>query len=182
MSEFTDAFKVMVLREFFLEPGPAEEFQAACFLSWLGGKSAWPMSKMAETKLGVPARAVEVAIRAITGERFTALPGRSASDILAAFRSPDDNYRSCCRSALCYAVTGSREWAFGALRVAASKRDDWARHHHLYGLIHGVSGDYDKALPELERGRAAEPDGGRADQDRRGRRTVPGSPFVSFNG
>jgi hypothetical protein len=104
----------------------------------------------------VPARAVEVATRAITGERFTALPVRSASDILAAFRSPDDNYRSCCRSTLCYAVTGSREWAFGALRVAASKRDDWAR-HHLYGLIHGVSGDYNKALPELERARASEP-------------------------
>jgi hypothetical protein len=110
-------------------------------------------------RLGVPARAVEVAIRAITGERFTALPGRSASDILAAFRSPDDNYRSCCRSALCNAVTGSREWAFGALRVAASKHDYWARHHHLYGLTHGVSGDYNKALPELERARASEPMG-----------------------
>ena len=54
-------------------------------------------------------------------------------------------------------LTGSREWAFGALRVAASKHDDWARHHHVYGLIHGVFGDFDEALPELERTRAAEP-------------------------
>jgi hypothetical protein len=112
---------------------------------------------VAGAKPGVPARAVEVATRAITGERFAALPGRSGSDVRAAFRSPDDNSRSCCRSALCYAATGSRERAFGALRVAASKRDDWARHHHLFGLTHGVSGDYDEALPELERARAAEP-------------------------
>jgi hypothetical protein len=89
-----------------------------------------------------------------TARRSKPWPG---SDILAAFRSADDNYRSCCHSALCYAVTGSREWAFGALRVAASKHDDWARHHPIYGLIHGVHGDYDKALPELERARAAEP-------------------------
>lgn len=41
--------------------------------------------------------------------------------------------------------------------MAASKHDDWAWHHHLYGLIHEASGDYDKALPELERARAAEP-------------------------
>jgi hypothetical protein len=41
--------------------------------------------------------------------------------------------------------------------VAASKHDDWARHHHIYGLIHGAFGDYDKALPELERAGAAEP-------------------------
>ena len=61
-------------------------------------------------------------MRAITGGRFTALPVRSIADILATFKSPDDNYRSCCRSALRYAVTGSREWAFGALRVAASKQ------------------------------------------------------------
>jgi hypothetical protein len=157
MSEFTDAFKAMALREFFLEPGPAQEFQAARFLSWLGGKSAWPLSRVVGARLGVPAGAVEVAIRAITGERFTALPGRSASDILAAFRSPDDNCCSCCRSTLCYAVTGSREWAFGALRVAASKHDDWARHPQLYGLTHDVSSDHNKALPELEKGQAAEP-------------------------
>jgi hypothetical protein len=157
MNPHTDAFKAMILREFFLEPRLAEEFQAARVVSWVGGKLAWPLSKVVAAKLGIPPKPVELAVRAITGERFTALPVRSFSDILAAFKSPDDNYRSACRSALCYSVTGSREWAFGALRVAASKHDDWARHHHLYGLIHGVFGDYDKALPELERARAAEP-------------------------
>jgi len=157
MTQFNDAFKAMTLREFFLEPRLADEFQAARFLSWLGGKLAWPLSKVVEAKLCVPAKAVEIAVRAITGERFTALPVRSASDILAAFKSADDNYRSCCRSALCYAVTGSREWAFGALRVAASKHDDWARHHHIYGLIHGDFSDFGKALLELERARVTEP-------------------------
>lgn len=157
VNSFSDTFKAMTLREFLLEPRLAEEFQAARFLSWLGGKLAWPLSQVVAAKTGVPAKAVEVAVRAITGERFTALPVRSVSDILAAFKSSDDNYRSCCRSALCYAVTGSHEWAFGALRAAAGKHDDWARHHHVYGLIHGIFGDFDKALPELERARAAEP-------------------------
>ena len=40
MHQFTDAFKAMTLREFLLEPRLAEEFQAARFLSWLGGKLA----------------------------------------------------------------------------------------------------------------------------------------------
>lgn len=159
MNQFTDAFKAMILREFLLEPRLAEEFQAARVLSHISGKLAPALSRAVEAQTGVPAAAVEVAVRAITGERFTALPIRSFSDIVASFRSVDDNYRSCCRSALCYAVTGSREWAFGALRVAASKHDDWARHHHVYGLVHGVFGDYDKALPELERAHAAEPMG-----------------------
>lgn len=72
-------------------------------------------------------------------------------------RSPDDIYRSACRSALCYAVTGSREWAFGSLRVAASKLEDGARHHHIYGLIHGSSGANGAAWFELEKARSAEP-------------------------
>jgi hypothetical protein len=115
------------------------------------------LSTGVEAKLQVPAAAVAISVRAIAGDRFTALPVPSVSDILAAFKSADDNYRSCCRSALGYAVTGSREWAFGALRVTASKHDDWARHHPISGLIHGVYGDYAKALPELERARPAEP-------------------------
>jgi hypothetical protein len=176
MEQPTDAFKAMILREFFLEPRLAEEFQAARVLSWAGDKLAWPLSKVVATKFGIPAKPVELAVRAITGERFTALPVRSASDILAWFKSPDDNYRSCCRSALCYAVTGSREWAFGALRVAASKHDDWARHRHLYGMI-------PRGLRRLRQGpaRAGEgegggTDGGRAGEDRRGHRAVPGGP------
>lgn len=109
MEQPTDAFKAMILREFFLEPQLAEEFQAARVLSGAGDKLAWPLSKVVAAKFGIPAKPVELAVRAITGERFTALPVRSASDILAWFKSADDNYRSCCRSALCYAVTGSRE-------------------------------------------------------------------------
>src|SRR4051812_43001990 len=101
MAEHTDTFKAMTLREFLLEPGLAEEFQAARALSWVGGKLAWRLSKVVEARTGVPARMVETAVRAITGERLTALPVRSVADVLAAFRSADDNYRSCCRSALC---------------------------------------------------------------------------------
>lgn len=82
------------------------------------------------------------------------------SDLLAGLRSGDDTYRSCCRSALCYAITGSREWAFGALRIAASKHDDWARHHHIYGLLHGAAGDYGRSLFEFGLALVAEPHAG----------------------
>lgn len=40
--------------------------------------------------------------------------------------------------------------------VAASKNDSWARHHHLYGLIHGAMGRDDRAAWELERAAGAE--------------------------
>jgi hypothetical protein len=157
MDSFTDVFQAMILREFFLEPRLAQEFNAARVLSWLGRKLARPLAKVVAGKFGVPPQVVEIPARAIVGERFMTLPVRAAADILAWFKSADDNYRSCCHSALCYAVTGSHEWAFGALRKAASKRDDWARHHHIYGLIHGMTGTHERCLFELEKARSAEP-------------------------
>jgi hypothetical protein len=40
--------------------------KAARVLSWVGGKLVWPLSKVVEAKTGVPAKAVELAERAIS--------------------------------------------------------------------------------------------------------------------
>jgi WD40 repeat protein len=87
MKQDTDAFKALLLREFLLEPGLAQEFQAARVLSWVGGKLARPLAEVVAAKFGIPPESVELAVRAITGERFTALPVRSIADILATFKT-----------------------------------------------------------------------------------------------
>lgn len=156
-NQFSDAIQAMLVREFYLEPHLADEFKAAWVLSLVAQCFVRPASKVLAAKLGIPALLIEKPIRAIMGEKHMALPVRAFSDWLAWLKSADDNYRSCCRSALCYAINGSHEWAFGALRVAASKHDDWSRHHHFYGLIHGVAGNHERSLFELDLAQRAEP-------------------------
>ena len=78
------------------------------------------------------------------------------SDIIATFKGKQDKYESTCRSALCHAISGSNEHAFGALRVAATVNDNYARHHHIYGLIHSAAGNWERARFELHRALRAE--------------------------
>jgi hypothetical protein len=156
-NQLTDAFKAMLVREFYMEPGLAGEFKAGWWLSFVARRSVRPASKILAANLYIPPVLVEKPIRAVVGEKHMALPMRAFPDWLLRQKSDDDNYRSCCRSALCYAINGSHEWAFGALRIAASQHDDWSRHHHIYGLIHGVEGNNERAVVELRLAERAEP-------------------------
>jgi len=159
----TDPFQGLILREFLLEDGLRDEFNYAEVASWLGELASEPVAVAVEHFLSggilafVNAGLTQQAIVHLVKIKNTTLLLRAAADFLAFMKSADDNYKSCCRSALCHAVQGSWEWAFGALRAAAHKNDAWARHHHIYGLIHGAKGDFATALPELERAEAEEP-------------------------
>lgn len=64
-------------------------------------------------------------------------------------RGPNVAYNDCIRTALCYAVVGREGQAFSALRAAAAKNDQYARHHFIYGLLLGLSGNRDRACWEL---------------------------------
>jgi hypothetical protein len=81
--------------------------------------------------------------------RDMAIVSRTAAALAAELKEPAVSYNDCCRSALCYAVIGSHGHVFSALRAAASKHDDWARHHYLYGLILGIGGNGERARWEL---------------------------------
>jgi hypothetical protein len=153
----SDAFRAMLVREFYMEPRLVDEFRAAWVMSLVARCIVRPASKVLAGKLGIRPYLIEKPIRAVMGEKHMALPVRVFSDWLASLKSADDNYRSCCRSALCYCINGSHEWAFGALQIAASKHDDWSRHHHIYGLIHGVEGNLERSGFELGLAEKAEP-------------------------
>ncbi|MBD2772683.1 hypothetical protein [Iningainema tapete] len=159
----TDVFKSMILQEFLLEDRLRSEYNYAEVASWLGNLVKVPASVAVEQFLAsgvlvfVNAGLTQKAIAELVKVKNTTLVIRAVADVLASCKSDEDNYKSCCRSALCHAIQGSYDWAFGALRVAASKNDNWARHHHLYGLIHGAKGDNERALFELEKALAAEP-------------------------
>lgn len=72
-------------------------------------------------------------------------------------QGPEASYDQCIRAALCYAVAKMEAHLFEALRAAAEKRDDWARHHFVYGLFHALDGNDERALWELEMALAREP-------------------------
>jgi hypothetical protein len=153
----TNVFKAMALREFYCEPRLADEFRAARWLAWLGRTVIRPAAKVIAAQFGVPPILVEITVNKIMTERVMIFPLRMASDQLAQWKSDTNNYQSCCRSALCYIVTNSHRFAFSVLQHAAWKNDDWARHHHIYGLIHGINGDYERAQFELGKALSTEP-------------------------
>ena len=163
MSDSTDAFQGLLLREFLLEDELQDEFNYAEIVSWLGELLKEPASVAIEHFLSggilglVNAGLTKHAIVRVVKIKYTTLLVRAGADLLAFMKSEEDNYKSCCRSALCHAIQGSWEWSFGALSVAASKNDSWPRHHHIYGLIHGAKGDLEGAMSELNRALATEP-------------------------
>jgi hypothetical protein len=144
MSVGIDAFQGLILREFLLEDGLRDEFNYVQVASRLGELVSQPASVAVERFLSgsilsfVNAGLTQEAILHLVKISNATLLIRAAADFLAFVKSDEDNYKSCCRSALCHAIQGLWEWAYGALRVAAHKNDNWARHHHIYGLIHGV--------------------------------------------
>lgn len=82
---------------------------------------------------------------------------RGLSARLPLLTTAEDKYATACRTALCHAAAGSYYSAFGSLRVAAWVDDGWARHHQLYGLIHGACGRVEEARFELQLAREREP-------------------------
>ena len=82
---------------------------------------------------------------------------RSLDERLSRAQAPEDCYVLACRAALVHALLGRREAAFESLRVAASVDDGWARHHHLYGILHAAGGDEAAARFELRLALEREP-------------------------
>jgi hypothetical protein len=158
-----DPFKDMIERECRLEEGLRDEFEYAEVATVLAELAGAPAGQAVQHVVsgGVlrfrTAGMTEKVINRLVNARTRTLVVRAVADFIAFIRSQEDNYKSCCRSALCHAKHGSWEWAFGALRAAAHKDDTWARHHHIRGLIHGARGDFEKAVTELARAAAAEP-------------------------
>lgn len=81
--------------------------------------------------------------------RDMALISRTAAAVSVALSTTETDYDTCCRTALCYAVSRMEGHVFSALRAAANKHDDWAQHHYLYGLTLGCSDNLDRARFEF---------------------------------
>ena len=81
--------------------------------------------------------------------RDMSLVSRTAAALSAELKAPDVSYDSCIRMALCYGVIGHVGHVFSALRAAAAKHEQWARHHYLYGLLLGIQEANDRACWEM---------------------------------
>ncbi len=81
--------------------------------------------------------------------RDMALVSRTAAALSAQLKASDVSYDACIRMALCYGVIGHVGHVFSALRAAASKQEEWARHHYLYGLLLGIQQSKDRACWEM---------------------------------
>jgi hypothetical protein len=141
----------VIYREFLLEPGLHAEAGLEQLPARLGALMRCPadeaLSRLTSTPL-LEGVTVEQ-LREVMTIRDMAIVSRTAAALAAELKEPIVGYVDCCRSALCYAVIGSHGHVFSALRAAASKHDDWARHHYLYGLILGLGGSGERARWEL---------------------------------
>lgn len=155
----TDRLLRLLYREFLLEPELYLEAGLDTLPERLG------------QLIGCPA--AEALVRAVERERLEALDvgrlrellairdmtliGRTAAAVAEALKQDDVSYEQCVRAALCYALAEMEAHVFSALRAAGSKRDDWAKHHFIYGLMHGLGDNRERALWELDMALAREP-------------------------
>ncbi|MFB2881824.1 hypothetical protein [Floridanema aerugineum] len=150
------SFQGLLLEEFILEPNLRREFGIPEKFSELAlhfsDQAATILHLLIVNHVGlpIPSDVIKEVINWLIAKRHTTLIFRSISDIIATVRSEQDKYNSCCRSAICHGVVGSDDFAFGALRIAASVNNTWARHHHIYGVIHGIKNCNLQAQYELE--------------------------------
>ncbi|PTY04142.1 hypothetical protein DB346_04950 [Verrucomicrobia bacterium LW23] len=166
------SFESLLLREYTLEPGLRDEAKLPGRVAERTRRVTEPllnaldmlMKKQAATVpptfnpgFDVPLSALRGLIER-AGEHDTAtVLTRAFTDFREGILSSSRRYISCCRTALVFAMQGKHENAFASLRTASQVNDGWARHHHLYGLIHGVRGDREKAAFELGMAQAREP-------------------------
>jgi hypothetical protein len=150
MRDVRTSFQALLLQELVTEAellaelGIRAEVEALC----AAGQST--LEAVADGSAGVPYFLVERSMDTLINRTCSdLLAQRTAADVAASAKNAESKYISCCRSALCHAAAGHYKHAFGALRVAASVDDRWARHHQIYGLIHGVEGNADGARFEL---------------------------------
>ncbi len=158
------AFQALILREFLLEDRLSGAFNYAAVASWLGELANAPSAVAVEYFLSenvrrfLDAGMTQQAIVDIVQIKNSTLRLRSASELLAVTKSLEDNYDPCCRSALCHAVHGSWEWAFGAYEPPPQRKTTHGRGTIIsMELIHGARGAFEKAVQELERAAGSEP-------------------------
>ncbi|HEY9696131.1 MAG TPA: hypothetical protein V6D10_02635 [Trichocoleus sp.] len=162
-STVTSEFQALLLAEFLVEPRLRDEFGISGTMSELAAQFSEPVAKAicavvsSQTGLVLPPDAMEAVLKVVSAQQQMTLLSRSVADVLATIRSPHDKYNSCCRSAICHAIVGAYDNASGALYHASRVNDSWARHHHLYGLLHGARNRQEKARYELEQAYAQEP-------------------------
>ncbi|HSI83329.1 MAG: tetratricopeptide repeat protein [Candidatus Methylacidiphilales bacterium] len=171
MNTTQSSFESLLLREYTLEPGLREEAKLPSRMAESARRVTEPilsaLDVLMKKQATVPAPlnpGFQVPINALRGffmrasESDTAtVLSRFFADFSEGIRSSQRRYLSCCRTALIFAMQGKYEQAFASLRTASQVNDGWARHHHLYGLIHGVRGDLEKARFELGLAQTREP-------------------------
>ena len=85
------------------------------------------------------------------------LVSRTAAAVSAELKEPQVSYDTAVRRALSYAVIDLKPHAYAALRAAARKKPEWARHHYLYGVLQAMSGDFPRAMRALDTALQREP-------------------------
>ena len=154
------SFDELLLHEFLLEPELVDEFGIAEAMRKRVGSDGATLTMLSGNMVfGEPISAVVLTVvqKQVSKLHNTATITRSVADILATLKSESDKYHSCCRSAICYGVVGKPSRAIKPLLVAASVNDNWARHHHNFGLIQGLENNLEEAQFELHLALEREP-------------------------
>lgn len=158
-AESRERLQRTVYREFLTEPGLAHEVGLESLPTKLASRLGCSADEAVEKLLEAPfLEALTLAqLQQLVAIRDMALISRTAAALSAELKEPEVTYEACCRTALIYAAAGMEPHVFAALRAAAAKHDEWARHHYLYGLLLGMGGDADRAMWELGMALSREP-------------------------
>jgi tetratricopeptide (TPR) repeat protein len=146
-----EQLKRLLFREFLLEPDLYHEAGLERLPEELGELLGCP----ADQAIGQGAAEPFLAnfelerLQQLLAIRDMTLTSRTAAAVAAELKDPAVDYDACCRRALCYAVAGLYAHATAALRAAAAKHGDWARHHYLLALMLGQEGPPERAMEEL---------------------------------
>lgn len=155
----TEKLQRLIYREFLLEEGLLTEVGLeevpGRLASLLGCAADEAVARLLSSTWLEPLELAD--LQALLVIRDMTLVSRTAAAVAAELKGEGVDYKDCCRMALCYAVIGRNGHAFSALRAAAAKNDEWARHHYLYGLILGVEGNEERACWELNMALRSEP-------------------------
>lgn len=159
----SDFFQAMLLREFLLDEPTTEDYDLTEVARRLGSLQGCAheeaIGRFLAGEIGpvVDSGLTRPVIQLLIQGKQAPLLVRLAGAVKKIMNPRAGDYQASCGLALGLAIRGESELAFEALRLAGSMHDDWARHHHIYGLIHGSEGNAARALFELNLAHDAEP-------------------------
>ena len=156
-SDSDPLFQMLILRECNLDPGLRRQIRVTETIEWIGKVLSIPAAIALENiahfvtsgSVRLPAEITRQAIIDATGKSNVLGYAQILLKQLARFRSPEEAYRICWQTALCYGLIGWSDHAYSSLDGSYLFDPRWKKHHHALGLVYGIDRQFDDSFENL---------------------------------